>query len=60
MVNFTPDGLFSDFLTVLAPYAPPPPPGALSPALWGSEEHVRELFADRVDFVGLTRCAYVE
>ena len=29
-------------------YVPPPPPGALPPLLWGSEEHVRELFGDRV------------
>src|ERR671924_1029110 len=48
MLNFTPEGLFADFLGALAPYAPPPPPGALSPALWGSEQHVRELFGDRV------------
>src|SRR5262245_20205093 len=34
MVNFTPEGLFTDFLGALAP-PEPPPPGALSPALWG-------------------------
>jgi hypothetical protein len=60
MVNFTPEGLFSDFLAVLAPYAPPPPPAALSPAFWGSEAHLHELFADRVDFVELARRAYSE
>jgi ubiquinone/menaquinone biosynthesis C-methylase UbiE len=60
MVNFTPEGLFSDFLGALAPYAPPPPPGALSPALWGSEEHVRELFGDRVSWLELTRREYTE
>ena len=39
----------------LRAYAPPPPPGALPPVLWGSEEHVRDLFGDRVDALELTR-----
>jgi ubiquinone/menaquinone biosynthesis C-methylase UbiE len=58
MLNFTPEGLFTDFLEALAPYAPPP--GALPPTLWGSEEHVRELFGGRVGFLELTRHDYVE
>jgi ubiquinone/menaquinone biosynthesis C-methylase UbiE len=60
MLNFTPEGLISDFFAVLAPYAPPPPPGALPPPLWGSEGHVRGLFGDRVEWLGLTRREYVE
>ncbi|MQA76158.1 MAG: methyltransferase domain-containing protein [Solirubrobacterales bacterium] len=60
MINFTPEGLISDFFGALAPYMPPPPPGALPPPLWGSEEHVRELFGDRVDSLELTRRSYVE
>src|SRR5262249_24315336 len=40
MLNFTPEGLFTDFLGVFAPYVPPPPQGARSAALWGSEEHL--------------------
>jgi ubiquinone/menaquinone biosynthesis C-methylase UbiE len=60
MLNFTPEGLISDFFGALAPYMPPPPPGALPPALWGSEEHVRELFGDRVESPELTRRHYVE
>jgi ubiquinone/menaquinone biosynthesis C-methylase UbiE len=58
MVNFTPEGLISDFFGALAPYAPPPP-GA-PPPLWGSEEHVRELFGARVDSLEMTRREYVE
>ncbi len=60
MVNFTPEGLISDFFGSLAPYMPPPPPGALPPPLWGSEEHVRDLFGDRVESLELTRGHYVE
>jgi 2-polyprenyl-3-methyl-5-hydroxy-6-metoxy-1,4-benzoquinol methylase len=60
MINFTPEGLAADFFGMLAGYAPPPPPGALPPLLWGSEEHVRELFGDRVDSLVLTRSEYVE
>ncbi len=60
MANFTPDGLISDFFSALAPYMPPPPPAALPPALWGSEEHVRDLFGDRVEALEMTRRAYVE
>ena len=60
MLNFTPEGLISDFFGALAPYMPPPPPEALPPALWGSEEHVRELFGDRVESLEMTRRQYVE
>ena len=60
MLNFTPEGLGADFFAVFAPYASPPPPGAESPVLWGSEEHVRELFGDRVAALELTRKEYVE
>ena len=60
MLNFTPEGLISDFFGALAPYMPPPPPAALPPALWGSEEHVRELFGDRVESLEMTRRQYVE
>jgi ubiquinone/menaquinone biosynthesis C-methylase UbiE len=60
MLNFTPEGLISDFFGALAPFMPPPPPGALPPALWGSEGHVRELFGDRVAALDMTRWDYVE
>jgi hypothetical protein len=34
----------------MGPFAPPPPPGAQPPPLWGSIEHLGELFGDRVTF----------
>jgi SAM-dependent methyltransferase len=60
MINFTPEGLAADFFGTLAPYMPPPPPGALPPLLWGHEDHVRDLFAGRVSSLEMTRDRYVE
>jgi ubiquinone/menaquinone biosynthesis C-methylase UbiE len=59
MINFTPEGLGGDFFGTFAPYIPQQP-GALSPTMWGSEDHVRELFADRVEKLTMTRHSYVE
>ena len=33
---------------LMGPFAPPPPPGAQLPPLWGGEEHLRGLLGDRV------------
>jgi ubiquinone/menaquinone biosynthesis C-methylase UbiE len=60
MLNFTPEGLGGDFFAVFGPYLPAPPPGALPPVLWGSEDHVRELFGARVESLDLSRRDYVE
>jgi ubiquinone/menaquinone biosynthesis C-methylase UbiE len=60
MVNFTPEGLAADFFAPFVRYGPPPPPDASPPLLWGSEEHVRELFGERVESLELTRKEYVE
>jgi 2-polyprenyl-6-hydroxyphenyl methylase/3-demethylubiquinone-9 3-methyltransferase len=60
MLNYTPEGLAAEFFGVFAPYAPAPPPQAPPPVLWGSEEHVRELFGDRVSSLELARKEYVE
>lgn len=60
MLNFTPEGLIADFFGALADYAPEPPPDASPPPLWGSENHVRELFGDRVAALEMSRDTYVE
>ena len=60
MINFTPEGLGGEFFGTFAPYMPAPPPGALPPVLWGSEDHVRKLFGGRVDALEMTRREYVE
>jgi ubiquinone/menaquinone biosynthesis C-methylase UbiE len=48
LLNWTPEGFVGQLFATMKPYAPPPPPGAQPPPLWGSEEHVRSLFGDRV------------
>ncbi len=60
MVNFRPTGLAQRFFEIVGRWAPPPPAGALSPLSWGDEDHVRELFGDRVAQLEMTRGEYVE
>ena len=55
LLSWTPEGMIGALFRAMGPFAPPPPPGAQPPPLWGSEEHVRELFGDRVDFGVLRR-----
>ena len=55
MLNWTPEGMIGSLFRTMGPFAPPPPPGAQSPPLWGSEDHMRELFGDRVDLHTLQR-----
>ncbi len=53
LLNWTPTGFVGQLFATMKPYAPPPPPGAQPPPLWGSEDHVRALFGDRVRNVGV-------
>lgn len=55
MLNWTPEGMIGALFRTMGPFAPPPPPGAQPPPLWGSEEHMAELFGDRVKFGTLRR-----
>ena len=59
MMNFTPDGAGGDFFRMLAPYVPAPP-NALPPLLWGTEDHVRDLFGANQHSLTTTRHEYVE
>jgi SAM-dependent methyltransferase len=45
LVNWTPEGLIGRLFKILGAYSPTPPAGASPPPKWGSEEHVRSLFA---------------
>ena len=42
---WTPEGSLGEFFRTIGTHLPPPPDFAQSPLLWGSEEHVRALFA---------------
>jgi len=55
LLSWTPEGFIGQMFATMKPYAPPPPPGAQPPPLWGSEDHVRELFGDRVEDVVATK-----
>ena len=55
LLSWTPEGMIGALFRTMGPFAPPPPPGAQPPPLWGSEEHVHELFGDRVEFSTLER-----
>ena len=48
LLSWTPDGFIGQMLATMKPYAPPPPPGAQPPRLWGDEDHVLTLLGDRV------------
>jgi SAM-dependent methyltransferase len=55
LLSWTPEGMLGHLFRTMGPFAPPPPPGAQPPPLWGSEEHLQELFGDRVGFRTLER-----
>jgi SAM-dependent methyltransferase len=55
LLSWTPDGMLGALFGAMKPFAPPPPPGAQPPPLWGGEDHLRELFGDRVAWGTLER-----
>jgi SAM-dependent methyltransferase len=55
LLSWTPEGMIGALFRTMGPFAPPPPPGAQPPPLWGSDEHLRALFGDRVQWRTLDR-----
>ena len=55
LLSWTPEGMIGGLFRTMGPFAPPPPPGAQPAPLWGSEDHVRELFGVRVDWATMER-----
>ena len=55
LLSWTPEGMIGALFRMMRPFMPPPPPGAQPPPLWGSEEHLREMFGERVEFEKLER-----
>jgi SAM-dependent methyltransferase len=48
MANWTPDGGVAMMFAIVVKHTGEPPPGFVPPALWGTEERVRELFGDGI------------
>jgi SAM-dependent methyltransferase len=55
LLSWTPEGMIGALFRTMGPFAPKPPPGAQPPPLWGGEDHLRELFGDRVDWTKLEK-----
>jgi hypothetical protein len=54
MANWTPAGDVGAMFKTIAKHAPPPD-GVQSPLLWGTEEHIRELFGDGISDLRVER-----
>jgi ubiquinone/menaquinone biosynthesis C-methylase UbiE len=48
LASWTPDGFIGELFRTVSKHMPPPA-GLQSPMLWGTEEHLRELFGDRIE-----------
>jgi SAM-dependent methyltransferase len=57
MANWTPEGFIGQLFKTVGAHVPPPP-GLTPPPLWGTEEHVRELFGDGVRDLHIRRRQY--
>jgi ubiquinone/menaquinone biosynthesis C-methylase UbiE len=55
VLNWTPQGFIGQVFATMKPFAPPPPKGAQSPPLWGTEEHVSALLGDEISDVVVRR-----
>ena len=55
LLSWTPGGMLGALFATMKPFAPPPPPGAQAPPLWGGEEHLRGLLGDRVEYRRMDR-----
>jgi SAM-dependent methyltransferase len=55
LLCWTPEGMIGALFRTMGGFMPPPPPGVQPPPLWGGEDHLRELFGERVEFGRLER-----
>jgi len=58
LASWTPASLVAEMFKVISSFGAPPS-GVRSPMLWGSKEHLAELFGDRVEWVSLTKRDFV-
>lgn len=57
LASWTPSGMIGDLFRTVGKWAPPPA-GVRPPTLWGTREHLVELFGDRVEWTALTSRTY--
>ncbi|MEA5116613.1 MAG: class I SAM-dependent methyltransferase [Propionicimonas sp.] len=55
LINWTPKGFIGQMFATMKPYVAAPPAGAQPGPLWGTEDHLRTLFGDRVTNLVATR-----
>ena len=58
LANWTPEGFIGQVFRTIGKYVPPPP-GVKSPALWGTEPRLRELFGDGISKLTINRRYFV-
>ena len=51
ILSWTPAGFVGEMFATMKPYAPTPPAGVQPPPMWGSPDHVADLFGDRVEIL---------
>ncbi|ADB33290.1 Methyltransferase type 11 [Kribbella flavida DSM 17836] len=56
--SWTPTGMVGQMFKVVGKWTPPPA-GVKPAVLWGTEEHLTELFGDRVQWIALNKREYV-
>ena len=57
MASWTPDGMVGHMFKLVGRWAPPPA-GVRPAVLWGTPEHLADLFGDRVEWTSLTTRTY--
>jgi SAM-dependent methyltransferase len=55
LLSWTPEGMIGGLFKTMGQFMPPPPTGAQPPPLWGGEDHLRELFGDRIELEKVER-----
>ena len=58
LANWTPSGFIGELFKVIGRYLPPPS-GVKPPSLWGTEEHLRELFGKHIGTMEVQRKNFV-
>jgi ubiquinone/menaquinone biosynthesis C-methylase UbiE len=57
LANWTPEGFIGQLFKTLGRHVTPPA-GVRSPALWGTEGHLREILGDAIESLAIKRCMF--